>query len=445
VKCPVSLALDLVIVLLIILINGLFAMAEFALVSARRSLLRERAEAGDAGARAALELADDPNRFLSTVQIGITLIGILAGAFGGTRIAAYIMPFLAAAPWLAPYAEALSIAIVVLAITFLTMVIGELVPKRIGLYRPVEVSTILSRPMRLLSRIAAPAVWLVSGTTDLILRILGIPPATRPAVTEEEIRSMLEEGRRAGILEAAEQDMMEAVFRFGDRRVETLMTPRPEIVALDLDAPPEENWRKIVTGAHTWYPVYRSSLDTIAGVITVRDLVSQVLAGQTPDLVPILREAIYIPEGKPALTVLDLLRTSRSHIAFVTDEYGTVAGILTFHDLVEAIIGSIPSWDHGREPAIVSREDGSFLVEGLLPVEDLKERFGFGPLPDEGEGYYRTLAGFMVFSLGHIPEPGEHVMWDGYRFEVVDMDGKRVDKVLLVPPPGAPSPDSPGR
>jgi putative hemolysin len=441
----VSLTLDLIIVLLLILANGLFALVEFALVSARRALLRERAEGGDAGAKAALELAEDPNRFLSTVQIWITLIGILAGAFGGTRIAAYLMPFFLSIPATAPYAGPVSIGIVVLAITFLTMVLGELVPKRIGLHSPVEIASLLARPMRTLSRLASPAVWLVSSSTDLVLRLLRIPPHERPAVTEEEIRSMLEEGRRAGILEAAEQDMMEAVFRFGDRRVETLMTPRPEIVGLDLNAPPEENWQKITGSGHTWYPVYRDSLDAIAGVITVRDLLAQVITGRKPDLASILREPLYIPEGRPALTVLELLRTSRSHIAFVTDEYGTIAGILTFHDLIEAIIGSIPSWDHGKEPDIVSREDGSFLVEGLLPIEELRERFGFGPLPEEGEGYYRTLAGFMVYSLEHIPEPGEHVMWDGYRFEVVDMDGKRVDKVLLVPPPALPAPDSPGR
>ncbi len=430
-----ALAADLFIVLLLILANGIFSMAEFALVSARKALLRTRAEEGDKGAKAALELAEDPNRFLSTVQVGITLIGILAGAFGGIRIAAYLEPVFLSIPALAPYAGGLSIIIVVLGITFVTMVLGELVPKRIGLHRPVEISSFLARPMRALSWLAAPVVWLVSGTTDLVLRLLGIPPAERPAVTEEEIKSMLEEGRRAGILEAAEQDMMEAVFRFGDRRVEALMTPRPEIVALDLDDPPDVNWGKISSGGHTWYPVYRGSLDTIAGVVTVRDLVSQVMAGKKPDLVSVLREPIYIPEGRPALMVLDLLRTSRSHIALVTDEYGTIAGILSFHDLIEAIIGAVPSADHGKEADIVSRDDGSFLIEGLLPIEDLRERFGLDTLPEEGEGYYRTIAGFLVYSLGHIPEPGEHVTWNGYRFEVMDMDGKRVDKVLLVPPP----------
>ena len=430
-----ALAADLLIVLLLILANGIFSMAEFALISARRALLRTRAGEGDKGAGAALELAEDPNRFLSTVQIGITLIGILAGAFGGIRLAAYLEPFFLSIPALAPWAEGLSIIIVVLGITFVTMVLGELVPKRIGLHRPVEVSSFLARSMRALSWLAAPVVWLVSGTTDLVLRILGIPAAERPAVTEEEIKSMLEEGRRAGILEAAEQDMMEAVFRFGDRRVEALMTPRPEIVALDLDDPPDVNWGKISSGGHTWYPVYRGSLDTIAGVVTVRDLVSQVMAGKKPDLVSVLREPIYIPEGRPALMVLDLLRTSRSHIALVTDEYGTIAGILSFHDIIEAIIGVVPSADHGKEADIVSRDDGSFLIEGLLPIEDLQERFGLGPFPEEGEGYYRTIAGFIVYSLGHIPGPGEHVSWSGYRFEVMDMDGKRVDKVLLVPPP----------
>jgi putative hemolysin len=439
----VSLAIDLGIVLLLILANGIFSMAEFALVSARRALLRARAGEGDKGAKAALELAEDPNRFLSTVQIGITLIGILAGAFGGIRLAAYLAPFFESFPLTAPYAEPLSIATVVLLITFATIVIGELVPKRIGLHRPVEISSFLARPMRFLALIASPVVWLVSETTDLLLRLLGVPHAERPAVTEEEIRSMLEEGRRAGILEAAEQDMMEAVFRFGDRRVEALMTPRPEIVALDLDDPPDVNWGKISSGAHTWYPVYRGSLDTIAGVVTVRDLVSQVMAGKKPDLVPVLREPTYIPEGRPALMVLDLLRTSRSHIALVTDEYGTITGILSFHDIIEAIIGAVPSADHGKEADIVGRDDGSFLIEGLLPVEDLRERFGFGTLPEEGEGYYRTIAGFIVYSLGHIPEPGEHVTWNGYRFEVMDMDGKRVDKVLLVPPSPPTSPDKP--
>jgi putative hemolysin len=439
----VSLSTDLVIVLLLILANGVFSMAEFALVSARKVLLRTRAGEGDRGAKAALELAEDPNRFLSTVQVGITLIGILAGAFAGTRIAAYLTPVFLSIPALAPYAEGLSIAIVVLGITFVTMVLGELVPKRIGLHRPVEISSFLGRPMRFLSWLASPVVWLVSGTTDLILRILGIPPAERPAVTEEEIRSMLEEGRRAGILEAAEQDMMEAVFRFGDRRVEALMTPRPEIVALDLDAPPAENWEKISSGGHTWYPVYRSSLDTIAGVITVRDLLSQMMAGKQPDLASILREPLYVPEGRPSLTVLELLRTSQSHLALVTDEYGTISGLLTFHDIVEAILGTIPAAGQGREPDIVKRDDGSYLIEGILPLEDLKERFGLGPFPEEGEGYYRTIAGFLVYSLGHIPDPGEHVTWNGYRFEVVDMDGKRVDKVLLVrPPPATPGEES---
>jgi putative hemolysin len=431
----VALTADLFIVLLLIIANGVFSMAEFALVSARRALLRTRAEEGDAGAKAALELAEDPNRFLSTVQIGITLIGILAGAFGGVRIAAYLEPSFLAVPALAPWAAGLSIAVVVLGITFVTMVLGELVPKRIGLHRPVEISSYLARPMRFLSWLAAPVVWLVSGTTALVLRALRIPPAGRPAVTEEEIRSMLEEGRRAGILEAAEQDMMEAVFRFGDRRVEALMTPRPEIVALDLEAPPAENWEKIRSGGHTWYPVYRGSLDSIAGVITVRDLLSQVIGGEQPDLATILRDPVYVPEGRPALTVLETLRTSSSHIALVTDEYGTISGLLTFHDIVEAILGTIPTPDHRREPDIVQREDGSFLVEGILPLEDLKERFDLGPFPEEGEGYYRTIAGFLVYSLGHIPFPGEHVTWNGFRFEVMDMDGKRVDKVLLVPPP----------
>ncbi|MDD1658258.1 MAG: hemolysin family protein [Methanomicrobiales archaeon] len=428
------LALEITVLLLLIAANGFFAMVEFAVVSARKSRLRQLAEQGDAGARAALKMAEDPNRFLSTVQIGITLIGILAGAFAGTTLAVYLQTWLLEIPALAPYAGPVALGSVVIAITFLTLVFGELVPKRLGLNSPEKIAAAFSRPMQALARAASPVVWVLSGATDLALRILRVPPAGVSPITEEEIAMVLEEGRRAGIVEAAEQDMVKGVFRFGDRRLTALMTPRVEMVALDLEAPPEENWQKIIASGHTWYPVYRSPEDAIIGVITVRDLWAQVMSGKTPDLASILQEPLYIPERRPALGVLEHFRTSTVHIALATDEYGRVTGILTLHDIIEAIVGDLPSHGEEPEPEILQREDGSWLVDGLLPVQDIRDRLGLGPFPGEEEGDFDTLAGFVVSSLGHIPATGEHVTWEGYRFEVMDMDGRRVDKVLVVPP-----------
>jgi putative hemolysin len=427
------LATEILIILLLIAANGILAMTEFALVSIRKGRLRQRIEEGDTRAKVVLELAEDPNRFLSTIQIGITLVGILAGAFGGTTVAIELATWFLTYPATAPYAETLSIAIVVLMITFLTLVFGELVPKRLGLHFPERIATLFARPMKVLALFGAPVVWLISVTTDAVLRLLRVPPKTEVRITEEEIRFMLAEGRRAGVFEPAEHEMVEQVFRFGDRLVTALMTPRLDIVGLDLDSPAEENWRKIIESGHTWYPVYRETLDEIKGVISVRDLWAQVVTGKEPNLASILREPIIIPESKRALDMLEIFRNYNVHLALITDEYGSIVGLLSLHDIIEAIIGDIPTGTEKFEPEIVPREDGSWLVDASLPITDVKEKFHISSLPDEGEGYYQTLAGFVISVLGKIPKAGDHFEWSGYRFEVIDMDGRRVDKVLIVP------------
>ena len=429
-----SLATEIIIILLLIAANGILSMTEFALVSVRKARLRRQAEGGDQRARAVLELAEDPNRFLSTIQIGITLIGILAGAFGGTTIAAELTAWFSTIPPVQSFAGTLGIAVVVLAITFLTLIFGELVPKRLGLHSPERIATIFARPMKVLALIGAPLVWFFSASTEFILRLFRVPPVGEIQITEEEIRFMLAEGRRAGVFEAAEQEMVEQVFRFGDRLVNALMTPRPDIIGLDLDNPPVENWKKIIESGHTWYPVYHEYLDNIVGVISVRDLWAQVVTGKNPNLAAILREPIIVPESKRATEMLELFRSSGVHVALITDEYGSIAGILSLHDIIEAIVGAIPTGTEKREPDIVRREDGSWLVDALLPITDVKEKFNIPALPDEGEGYYQTLGGFVIYSLGKVPKSGDHFEWGGFRFEVVDMDGRRVDKVLVIPP-----------
>lgn len=425
------LATEILIILLLITANGILAMTEFALVSVRKVRLKQRIEAGDTRAKMALELAEDPNRFLSTIQIGITLVGILAGAFGGTTVAMELAAWFLEYPALAPYAETFSIAIVVLVITFLTLVFGELVPKRLGLHSPEQIATLFARPMKVLALLGTPLVWLFSEATELILRIFHVPPTGKVQINEEEIRFMLAEGRRTGVFEAAEQEMVEQIFRFGDRLVTALMTPRPDIVGLDLDNPPEENWKKIIESGHTWYPVYRETIDDIIGVVSVRDLWAQVVSGKEPNLTSIIREPVLIPESKRALDLLEIFRNYSVHLALITDEYGSIVGILSLHDIIEAIIGTIPIGTEKWEPEFVQREDGSWLVDALLPMTDVKEKFNISSLPGEGEGYYQTLAGFMIYILGKIPKAGDHFEKSGYRFEVIDMDGRRVDKVLI--------------
>jgi putative hemolysin len=421
------------IVLFLIILNGAFAMAEIAVVSARRTRLQQLANEGDSKARAALELANEPNHFLGTVQIGITLIGILAGVFGGATIAGEIALVLENVPLLAAYSHPLSLASVVLIITFLSLIIGELVPKRLALNNPERIASVMARPMQALTRLASPGVYLLSVSTDAILRILGISPSTDPPVTEEEIRSLIAQGTQAGMFEEAEQEMVERVFRLGDRRASSVMTPRTEIVWVDSEAPLEEIQQTIAGSTHSRFVVAEGSLDDVLGVVQAKELLLHFLHGQPLDLTANLQQPLYVPESMRALEVLELFKQSAIHIALVIDEYGGIQGLVTPSDILEAIVGDLPVAGEEHDPLAVRREDGSWLLDGMLSIDDFKELFQLGRLPDEDQGVYQTLAGFVIMQLGRIPLVSDHFEWAGLRLEVVDMDGNRVDKVLVQP------------
>lgn len=410
-------------------------MAEFAIVSARRHRLQTLAENGDTRAATALELAAEPNRLLSTVQIGITLIGIVAGAFGGAVFATSLAVLVAKIPVLAPYASTIAYAVVVLVITYFTLVIGEITPKRLALANPEPVAVRVARPMQILSVIAAPAVALLSVSTELVLKLLGAKEPEEPPVTEEEVRILLEEGTSAGVFDEEEQELVDRVFRLSDRRVASLMTPRHEIVGVDLEDPLEENLTRMRESGHSYFPVYRGSLDRVEGMVSVRALWAQTPLGSQPDMASALFEPLYLPESLPALKVMEQFREAATHVALVTDEYGSIEGLLTLHDLLESIVGALPDVQ-SEEPGAVERPDGSWLVDGLMPVDEFRDRFDLPPLPDEERGYYQTLGGFVMMHLERTPVTGDHFEWAGNDFEVVDMDGNRVDKVLFRPGAG---------
>jgi putative hemolysin len=428
-----SLMFEALVILLLIILNGVFAMSEIAVVSARKARLQQWAEAGDTKARAALELANAPNQFLSTVQIGITLIGILAGAFGGATIAKELDAWLGDIPLLAPYSRALSLALVVAITTYLSLIVGELVPKRLALNHPERLAAAIAGPMRLLSRVAYPVVHLLSLSTEFVLRMFGVKPSTEPPVTEEEIRVLVEQGTRAGMFEEAEREMVERVFRLGDRRVGAVMTPRTEIVWLDRDATPEEIRRTITESAHSRFLVAQESLDNVLGIIHAKDLLAQCLAAQSVDLTTPLQQPLYVPESMGALKVLELFKQTGTHIALAVDEYGGIQGLVTPNDLLEALVGDLPEAGEVGEPLALQREDGSWLLDGMLPVDEFKALFHLGFLPGQHQGVYNTLAGFVIMQLGRIPTAADSFEWGGLKIEVMDMDGNRVDKVLVVP------------
>ncbi|MEH1828074.1 MAG: hemolysin family protein [Nostoc sp.] len=424
---------EILIILVLIIANGVFSMSEMAIVSARKVRLQQLANQGDAKARVALKLAESPNHFLSTVQVGISLIGILTGAFGGATIASRVAIYVRLIPLLAPYSEPISFGIVVLLITYFSLIVGELVPKRLALNNPERIASIVAIPMQALAAIASPVVFLLSASTDLILRLLGITASTEPQVTEEEIKILIEQGTEAGTFEEAEQDMVERVFRLGDRPVSYLMTPRPDIVWLDLDDSPEENRQKMVDSAYSRYPVCQGGLDNVLGVIPVTDLLARSFRGEPLDLTIGLRQPVFVPESTRGLKVLELFKQTITHMALVVDEYGVIQGLVTLNDIMSEIVGDVPSTDGQDQPQAVQREDGSWLLDGMLPVEEFLELFGMEEWESEERGSYQTLGGFVITHLGRIPAAADHFEWQSMRIEVMDMDGNRVDKVLVVP------------
>jgi len=429
-----SVTIQITVIVLLILLNGFFAMSETALVSSRRTRLRHRAEEGERGARTALELAEEPNRFLSTVQIGISLIGVLAGAFGGATLAEPLADALRGVPALAHYAVPLALGTVVVAITYLSLILGELVPKRLALNNADGVSARVASSMRLLSVITSPAVWFLSASTEAVLKLLGVREPAESPVTEQELEILLEEGARAGVFEQDERDLARRALRLDDRPVRDLMTPRPRVVWLDAEAPPEEVRRKAARSRHSYFPVARRALDDLLGIASVKDAWARQETGQPPELLASLRRAPLVPEGAPATVALEAFKRSGLPLALVLDERGNIEGLVSLTDVLEALVGAVPDVDaHAEEPSIVLRENGSWLVDGLLAADELKERLGLEELPREEKAGYQTVGGMVMDALGRVPEVGDRLEWEGYSLEVVDMDGRRVDKVLAIP------------
>jgi putative hemolysin len=408
-------------------------MSELAIVSARKVRLQQLAERGNTQARTALKLASAPNRFLGTVQIGITLLTILSGAYGEGAISKRIIPIFAAANLEPAYAERLANAIAIMIITYLTLTIGELVPKRLALNHPESIARMVSIPMQFLSTISAPIVYLLSISTDFIIRLLGIKPATGPQITEEEIRVLIEQGTEEGTFEIAEQDMVERVFRLGDRPVSSFMTPRLDIIWLDLEDSPEENRQKITDNGYSRYPVCQGELDNVVGIIPVTDLLSRSFRGQDLDLTVGLRQPVFVPENTHGLKVLELFKQTLSHAALIVDEYGVIQGLVTLNDVMIEIVGDLPDADEEEKPQAVQRADGSWLLDGMLPVDEFLELFELTKLHGREKRNYQTLGGFIITHFGRIPAAADYFEWQKMRFEVMDMDGNRVDKVLVVP------------
>ncbi|MCC7161413.1 MAG: HlyC/CorC family transporter [Anaerolineae bacterium] len=433
---------ELVIILVLLLTNGILALAEIAIVSSRKARLKQLAAEGHKGARAAMELASEPSQFLSSVQIGITLVGILMGAFGGAALSEPLAAVLAQIPFIAPYASQIAFAILVVIITYLSLVIGELAPKRLALTNPEQFAIFIAPSMRALAKITAPLVRFLSSSTEAILRILNVPLTSEQTVTEEEIKHMIDEGTLTGVFEESEREIVGRVFRLGDLDVNALMTPRPEIVGLDIEDNEQALRRKLTLYPHTRFPVIRGSIDTILGIVATKDLTEQILNESSINLAPAMRSALFVPEGMSALALLERFKAERAHLAIVTDEYGSVSGLVTINDLVEAIVGEIPSLGELHEPEVVKRQDGSYLVDGKLPTHEFKEKFDFKTLPDEEDGYYQTVGGFVMAMLGRVPRAGDSFVWNNWRVEVMDMDGRRVDKVLFMLAPGQESGDT---
>lgn len=402
-------------------------------MASRKARLQQRAQEGDHNAQIALELAEDPSRFLSTVQIGITLVGIFAGAFGGATLATGIARYLATIPVIGVYADTISLGLVVLAITYLSLIVGELAPKRIALQNPERIASLVAKPMRRLSVLTGPVVSLLSRSTDLLLRLIGVQATEEPAVTEEEIKVMIGQGAESGVFAVAEQEMVERIFRFGDRAVSSLMTRRPDIVWLDLEDPLEKNLAILAGRVYSRLPVCRGSLDEVVGVLRAKDLLNQSVEGKPFDLMSVLQPPVFVPETLPAIKLLERLRQARTHIVLVVDEHGSVEGLVTLNDILGALIGDLPAVDESDEPYAVQREDGSWFLDGMLPVDDFKALLDIDKLPDEETGNFQTLSGFVMMQMGRVPTVGEYFDAVDLRFEVADMDGYRIDKVLVFP------------
>ncbi len=428
--------INFLIILVLILINAFFALSELAIVSARPERLQAMAMTGQKGAAKALEMTREPASLLSTVQVGITLVGILAGAFGGATISGELATVMATWPLVGPYADVVSLVLVVGLITYLSVVIGELVPKQLALQNPEAVAARVAGPMDLLSRLARPIVAVLTFSTDAVLALFGIDSSDRAnEVTEEEIRVLVQQGAEAGVFEEAESEMVESIFRFGDRQLRSLMTPRNEIAWLDITKSPAENSTVTLESHHSQFPVADGELDKILGTVRAKNMLARNWVEGGSDLDDIMERPFYLPETMLAINALERFKEEGAHMAIIVDEFGGIEGLVTLIDMLEAIVGDIPTEDEIADPPVTVREDGSWLIDGKLTIDDLRETLHAGDFPDDDE--YQTLGGFIIYTLGRLPRAGDAFIWSAWRFEVVDMDGNRVDKVLVEPAPGS--------
>ncbi|WP_373542392.1 hemolysin family protein [Chamaesiphon sp.] len=424
-----SLTAELALVFVLILVNGIFVMSEMAIISARKVRLQQSANQGDRRAAIALNLALTPHRFLPTVQVGITLMGILSGARGESAVSRLLTPLFGQLP--AEYSKPIASILAIAMITYLTLVIGELVPKQLALNSPEKIASFLAIPINFIARVSTPLIFALSGSTSFIIKLLGITPSEEPEVTEEEIKVMIEQGTETGMFEESEQDMVQGVLSLGDLKIGALMTPRPDITWIDINDRIAITRDKIINSDYSRLPVCEGELDRVLGVIHVADLLSQTLKGEEINLTASLSQPLFIPESTRGLKVLEQFKKFGTHIAMVVDEYGVIQGLVTMHDMFEEIFGDITDFNEvPEEPQIIQREDGSWLLDGMLSIEELLEQFD---IPENAidRGNYHTLGGFAIMQLGKIPISGEYFEWRQLRFEIIDMDGKRVDKVLV--------------
>jgi putative hemolysin len=428
-----SIGFQLSVLALLILANGLFAMSEIAVVSARKTRLQQQAHEGDRRAQVALDLANAPNQFLATIQIGISLVGIFAGAFGGATVASHLSAVLETVPLLAPYHEPIAMGVVVLIITYLSLVIGELVPKRLALSNAERVAATVAPTMRNLSRLTSPIVRLLDVSTTVVLRLLRVRSEAEEPISEEEIKLMMRHGTQVGVFEPEEHEMVMQVFRLADQSINAIMTPRPEVVWLDLDDPVHEIRQLIAGSGFSRYPLARGDLDHVIGLVYVQDLVARSLEETLLNLEELARPALFLPENVTALEAVERLRETHNDAALVIDEFGGFQGVLTTYDILEAIVGDLPAAGEAADSEAVQREDGSWLLDGMLSIDELRDLLAVSQLPYEGKAHYQTLGGLVMVALGRIPKPGDYFDCCGWRFEVLDMDGHRVDKVLAIP------------
>ncbi len=430
-----GITLEVLFIFILLLANGVFAMAEIAVVASRKGKLKTLADEGHTGAKLAHSLAVSPGKFLSTVQVGITLVGTLAGAFGGARIAETLSIQVGKIPGMEGVpAHYVSLIIVVVIITYFSVIIGELVPKRLALSNPERIASALARPMNAISTTFAPIVNLLNHSSDFLMALLGVRKATESAVSEEEVRVLIDEGLSAGIFKKAEKEMVESVFELDDQTAGDLMTPRARMIWLSLDDSDEENWRRIAGSGHSHFPVYQGTRDNVVGMISVKSLWANLSLAGRAELRALVTPPLYVPTAMPVGKLIEEFKKSGKHISLVVDEFGGLQGLVTLNDVMIAIVGNLPEREQRHDPKALLRQDGTWLIDAMLDVDEMKSSLGIeADLPGEDDNRFSTLGGFILSRLGHLPREGEKFQWENFEFEVIDMDRQRIDKVLVTP------------